>query len=971
MRTVSGSDSALLSTGTLRVWVANSSGTLVDLSASLVGVDYEDPTADQPIGAATITFRRGEGASSLAPLMTATPPLDIKRAVMVEVDPGSGTFREVFRGKIDRIDWRNRFGDVVIECRDQAGDIQDTFIEAVRSYGSESGVALETVIQQVHNDNLTTPPTLYTPTATSAVVAPAYEQQQESTFQATRTLAESIGWTHRYRFIEALSGWRMTLFEPARSKAVSDFTFGTSDYYDVSELNIDVDEIRNAIEVDSPNADGTRGSTLVEDAASIAKYGRRYMKLVEGDDSPIVGATKRTALANAALSDLAEPEATLEITSKYFWPGEVGIDLYTFTANDKHFSSDQTLAPTAIRHSLKVGQRWESRVLVRGKPSGGQYQWRERARKGREREGLIARDMNALSDIKLIRDVAAGTWTLTWTRGGKVERVLVWMNEMDETSTTNPHAITGDPVANLEDGTDTYTGSIPSRGKYLGVVLIPYDEAGKPGPMWKGFVNPAAGIAARKDFLWDVPAIGSADLHGRFTDDQEQAGTLYVWVNPDGYALPDFEGAADGQVAFNGGSAFEFGPATVFTDSAGTSVGTILNDIPNSVSDPKTVAVEVISADGRTTGQIQYTLRTPLALVDDLGVLERYQITQAWQFADLFKMPRLYANAASLPADNADSDYAVALDTGQGYKWNTATEAWDTYDIETNANVGFFPVLLAGIIKTIHLEALSVTTEILASTAVTTEKLDAGAVTAAKMTIAALSEISDDAGIILTGMLRNAAGTAMLNLDATAGGGGDDGINLKVPGLTSYANGTLLLTNPLSEANDDLGTMVAGLIQNDPSTPTAGIRVDSASALPGGWSTYLDLAATGSGAVLAHGELSLNADGTADWSTAVLNPPRLTAASVDGNWTGTGTNFTATWSTDDLVGGETVDIFWYRAGSNVGSETGVDATLGTFSEAAEIAGGSSGDLVSGAVALYSSAAVKQDERDTMPRIQTI
>lgn len=429
MRTVGVGESATLTAdpGTfLKVEVANSSGTLVDLTQYVVSVDYEDPTADEPVGACTVVFRRGTGASSLAPLMTADPPIDAGRALVVSVDAGAGTYNEVFRGLIDRTDWKERFpGLVSVDARDQAGKLVDTFIEEERTYGSDAGVALETVMQSLLDDNGFSAVTLYVPTATSAVVAPAYSQGQESLFSALRTLAESIGWTIRYRFIEG-DGWRLTLFEPARSKSVADRTFGTSDYYDVGVCDVDVAEIINVWEIVSPNADGSTGSDSVESASSIAAYGgvRRYAKITEGSDSPIVGTTKRQALINAALSDTALPDLVFEITSPYYWAGEVGVDLYSYTANDVHFSANQTLAPNRISHHLEVGQRPETRIGARGKPSGGLYTWQKRAQKIPSNRGAIDEEYG-LVDVREVAASAAGKRRFAWTRRGR-QVASVW-----------------------------------------------------------------------------------------------------------------------------------------------------------------------------------------------------------------------------------------------------------------------------------------------------------------------------------------------------------------------------------------------------------------------------------------------------------------------------------------------------------------------------------------------------------------
>lgn len=364
--------------GALASWVLieveDHLGAFQDLTADAVSVEY-DETTDEIVNDCTVMFRRREGVNSLAPLMTANPPLDLGRDIRVSVNVGGGTWRYVFYGTIDAIDWPERFGDVTVKARDQAGVIADTWIEEEIAYGSTAGVDLETVMQSVATDHLASPPTIYVPVPTSALVTPAYAQQLESVLSAERTLAESIGWVIRWRYIDSLSAWRWTLFAPERAKTTPDHTFGTTDYFDVTVMSQEIGDIRNVIEV----VDATGASVTVEDSASITRYnGRRYMKITEASDSPINNDTLATALANAALSDLKDPDAIVEIAAPYFWPGEVGVDLYRFTANGKHFSADQDLAPMAFRHRLAIGERPETKILCRGKPSGGVLMWRRR-----------------------------------------------------------------------------------------------------------------------------------------------------------------------------------------------------------------------------------------------------------------------------------------------------------------------------------------------------------------------------------------------------------------------------------------------------------------------------------------------------------------------------------------------------------------------------------------------------------------
>lgn len=69
-------------------------------------------------------------------------------------------------------------------------------------------------------------------------------------------------------------------------------------------------------------------------------------------------------------------------------------------------------------------------------------------------------------------------------------------------------------------------------------------------------------------------------------------------------------------------------------------------------------------------------------------------------------------------------------------------------------------------------------------------------------------------------------------------------------------------TTTLSAIVADLGTVTAGLMQNLSDSPTAAIRLNSGYTLPGSATTYIDLAATGTGAVFNHPLIQLRADGS-------------------------------------------------------------------------------------------------------------
>lgn len=614
MRTVASGQSAQPGNVTPRVWIADSSDALVDRTTSGVIVEYDDPSADAPIGAATITFRRGEGASSLAPLMTVNPPIDLNRRVMVEVPVGGGVYKEVFRGAIDSVRWPERFGDLVIECRDQARNFADTRIETIRAYGSAAGVALETVAQSVADDNLAVSPTIYVPTATGAVIVTAEGAEpykpSESVYESVKHLADSIGWAARYRYIDSLSDWRFTLFEPSRTKTVADHTFADTAYFDVSMMEQDIEDIRTIIAVEFTNPDGVRQTVQYPSEANAAtdpavlRYGRRYAKISEASDSPIDNEAKALKLATAAYNDLSEPDAILEVRCPYFWPGEVGVDLYTFTANNVHFSSDQTLAPVSIRHRIAVGERAESRIVCRGAPTGGVLTWRKRAQP--PKNPLFHQDK---PETKLLqnfraRDSADGlSEVITWTNGAKVQEV--WK------------------------AVRTFTG--PFTSDMWDVVA---DEVMPMSPLL------STSLTVEKPTETDgTPRVTLVQLEGRWQD-----------------------------------------PAT----------GEWLVDETRGVQ-----------------RRIIYPKTHIKSINPETGDLATGAVSLAKQFAADVPVAKFVADAASLPADNSDADYYIALDTRQAYQWDGS--AWVVWDPATNTpDHAFLPALTAGVMRSAYIASLDI-----------------------------------------------------------------------------------------------------------------------------------------------------------------------------------------------------------------------------------------------------------------------
>lgn len=158
--------------------------------------------------------------------------------------------------------------------------------------------------------------------------------------------------------------------------SVPDFTFTSDQYYELGRVKISRQDIRNVIQLtyQDPIDENRKVSVLRFDAASISKFGRRYMEIVEESNSQIDTSAEASAMALAALEDLSEPDVEQSATLPYFWPVEDQTDLYRFTANGSHYDTDQDLAVVSFSHDLSRDSA-KTTIELRGKPSGGLQRW--------------------------------------------------------------------------------------------------------------------------------------------------------------------------------------------------------------------------------------------------------------------------------------------------------------------------------------------------------------------------------------------------------------------------------------------------------------------------------------------------------------------------------------------------------------------------------------------------------------------
>jgi hypothetical protein len=314
---------------------------------------------------------------SYVPLVWPGREVYVRNAVTnLGVAPLENDWVTMFHGILgDSIKPEPENGQITCQCRDLSKLLQDNYIKTTRTYGSESGVPAETVIQQILNDNLGTGIViLHCPVPTAFMVTP-YQVEYQSVWDAIQQVAVQFGWWLGYRWNTTTREFRLTLLEPPRNKTIADYEFNYMDDIYVEELEISDKDIRNDITVVYTNKEtGKRENVNVYDQASINEYGRRAMTIEEKDASLIDTQNEALAMANAALHDLKDIIGTVRIVIPYY----PQMDIFsTLTLdNPKVSSTVDFYAVQSIRHNLDwKNNDFTTEIIASGKVVGAHTRW--------------------------------------------------------------------------------------------------------------------------------------------------------------------------------------------------------------------------------------------------------------------------------------------------------------------------------------------------------------------------------------------------------------------------------------------------------------------------------------------------------------------------------------------------------------------------------------------------------------------
>lgn len=444
-----------------RVEVQNGSGTFINLM-SLGGTCYVDRVdwsedVDNPVSGGTLTLAGGQLGDLLEPLNAASPlnvddtsaysplihagrKIRIWEAVMATgVIPATPDWHLVFLGKIDG--WSSQGEQLNVNFRDIGAYLLDALIEEEREYSDDTGVPLQEVLRQILDNNG------FESVAILTLIGqdPGWNVRRfilprGGLLEGMRALAQQIGWDLRYTWMGGNDNFELFLYDPERTASAVDFTIPPNEYLSVDELAINDANIRNVgLLRFKDRITGTVQEVRVQDDASIAVFGRRFIEINEASTSNIDSFVEAQAMLLAVISDLSTPIADHTITSLDLWPVMLG-DLIGFPANAYHYTDDQKFAVVGIRRTIENG---EGRVQLRtrGKPAGAYMDWIRKHGPGpRNPAGLPNPTFGELlGEVSALGGTANDGrvwWEVTWDDA--TEYIVIWAEESADQNVPTP-----------------------------------------------------------------------------------------------------------------------------------------------------------------------------------------------------------------------------------------------------------------------------------------------------------------------------------------------------------------------------------------------------------------------------------------------------------------------------------------------------------------------------------------------------
>lgn len=658
---------AVITTRGIRVEVEDEDGTWRDWTDRCIAWSVGEDR-DQPVSAATFAFHRGKTTGSLAPLMTTSllnrdslsayaPAIDIGRHVRLFTTSGPDGEQEVWVGRINAVDPAG--GVLQVTASDLGAWLLDTQIDATRTYGSDTGVLLETILQEILDDNApgaVATPTLYVP------VSPAYYrttfdlEPTTKVLEAVRQLALNIGWDVRYRY-DAAGVSRLTLFEPDRERVDTDWSTGPSEYKPIQRLAANIDAIRTTGEVQWVDADGVVQRATYDNLAARTRYGRRWFSIPP--QTGIDTEEEAQTLVDAAGHDMSGPGAEFAVEMGYLWFLQL-YDRGEFLPDLRSFDETQTLSVVSYRHSWSAGESITTSITATSRIVGAYAEWRQRIR------GSVAVTEPTDADVYNITSerVSDTQALLTWSRGSSIAKVTVHTWTLPVGSPfPDPDVTVPDTTDILDTGTDELLVAVPEAGQRTFVQLEGRNtRLGIVGDVERLYLDPDPQLLS-----WTATATEPTAGTGRLT---------IVLVDGGGYV--DAAQRVRFRITQNG---ITTEAAATTGPGAGTS-GTYTKDVTLDPKHPTLVEAFVTYTDASTE-----TLERATFDLDKQANLRLDTVTQG--------------NTARVTV-NGDTDTATGV--GMGRYAIDAESGWTTFDIAAD-RTAVLTVALTGAAQVVYVQA--------------------------------------------------------------------------------------------------------------------------------------------------------------------------------------------------------------------------------------------------------------------------
>lgn len=419
-------------------------------------------------------------------------PLDIR--------PVSTDWNLCFHGFIKSIDWAS--DEITIQCVDQGLRLLNAYVERATVFPTNSddvhtlfqvlydGGSGHGILDKADSENWIdiACPTCYDLT-TGGLAMLHWTQERTPLLPLLQGIAEEAGQVFRYRWRDLSDDFVPTLWEPNRLQSIPDCTLTANDYFEITQLSVDLADIRNAIQVlfasSAPGADpaapalaaaqfggwgGASGGqpgqyfvlVLGTDADlglptyDMARYSRQWAELSEGTSTHITTYAMAERYAMSVCRDLMNPTALLA-ASLFLFP-ELGCeDMLCFLHDDVHSTVDFNLATFSCDQDFQR-DRGRTSVTLRGKPSGG-------CKRHLVKE---CRTSGALPGVRDQADIFAGR-TGRWRLGGAEAMV----NRTDITRSSSQQLIKNPDFNDMTFGTghifDGWTANTGTWGTEINV----------------------------------------------------------------------------------------------------------------------------------------------------------------------------------------------------------------------------------------------------------------------------------------------------------------------------------------------------------------------------------------------------------------------------------------------------------------------------------------------------------------------